>query len=241
MLKNLIVFFLTLPLNAVAADRILDIGAVSAIPPYIDSTTNSGIEVDIVNEALKLKGYRTKLHYLPSSRIYQRVSSGDVDAGMTAVDNGESNNLFFSDSHVTYQNVVITLASKNTQIEDVTDLAGLKVVSFQNATKYLGQAFKNSVETMKTYSEKTDQTVPVAMLFLGRADAIVIDINIFNAVKSEIDKINTDSPITIHEIFPKNNMSVVFKDKTVRDDFNTGLAELKTSGEYQNILDKYTN
>jgi len=219
----------------------LDIGAVFSIPPYIISEPISGMEVDIVNEALMLQGHTIKVSFLPSSRIYESVAEKKLDAGMTAVESEVNSNLFFSDSHITYQNVAIALKDRNYDITDISKLSNYSLVSFQNAARYLGNEYNKVVSSHKKYSEKTDQTVPVAMLFSGRVDTIVMDINIFNAMKNKVTMVNTDKEVQIFEIFPKNNMKVVFNDRDLRDKFNQGLADLRNSGRYDEIIKKYTS
>jgi len=51
--------------------------------------------------------------------------------------------------------------------------------------------------------------------------------------------VDTTQPIDMWYIFPKVPFRVGFVDKKVRDDFNDGLKQLRESGRYDEIINKY--
>ncbi|WP_199244036.1 hypothetical protein [Bacterioplanes sanyensis] len=45
--------------------------------------------------------------------------------------------------------------------------------------------------------------------------------------------------MTLFEVFPPTDYKVAFRNVGHRDDFNAGLAAIKSSGRYQEIMDSY--
>jgi polar amino acid transport system substrate-binding protein len=91
----------------------------------------------------------------------------------------------------------------------------------------------------------SDHFTPAKLLLLGRYDEMLGDRYIFRYF---LEKIKRSNSISITEVkehnFTTNNAEdyrPVFRDKTVRDDFNMGLSKLKESGEFNRIYDKYIN
>ena len=75
------------------------------------------------------------------------------------------------------------------------------------------------------YGEIADQSNQVKLLFLGRADAIVMDINIFKYFRRNIKDSDVGADVVISQIFPPTAYKVAFVDKDVRDRFNAGLED----------------
>ncbi|MBU2709656.1 substrate-binding periplasmic protein [Zooshikella harenae] len=233
-INSLIAFARPLP----AETLIMAVGL--AIPPYIIKEGDKGMELDIVREILEKEGYTIHLVYLPLVRVVKHIADGTVDAAMTLNQKAGLNNVFLSDSHITYQNAAISLAKHNYHIDSVDDLADKSIVAFQNATLYLGDAFAKMAVNNSRYSEKARQATQVTMLFDKRVDTVVMDINIFKYYRVVEKKyVDTSLPVTIHKIFPPSHYSVAFKSKTARDKFNRGLKALKRSGRYDEIIRQY--
>ncbi|MCC2605734.1 substrate-binding periplasmic protein [Planctobacterium marinum] len=237
-----ILFFVSISfLCASAFSKEINLAASLAIPPYISDGGASGMEVEIVKNALEKSGHNTNIELYPLKRVYDAVKAGKVDAAMTVVPSSEHSDLYFSNSHVAYQNVAVSLERNSFPIQGVDDLENYSIIAFQNATKYLGDDYSSVIKKAKSYSEKANQDVQIAMLFSGKTDVIVLDINIFRSLIKSESRVNTNQKYVIHELFPKVNMTVAFNDETIMNDFNNGLKIIRESGEYQSILNKYVN
>jgi len=85
----------------------------------------------------------------------------------------------------------------------------------------------------------------VALLFKRRVDLILLDRSIFYYWRNTINYVNTSAGVTFHDLPSISTMAVdsptqtVFKDETLRDDFNYGLRRLRNSGLYQQIINRY--
>lgn len=229
---------MVLVLTSIFADEL--VGAIGlALPPYVLPETNNGIELDIVRETLAMSGHTIKPEYVPFKRVKHTLSSGKADFAMTITEASGIENVFYSDSHIAYQNVVITLADKNIPVNSVDDLANISISAFQDANIYLGPEYKAMSEKNSEYSEIAEQDRQIALLFSGRVQALVMDINIFKYFRNNSNLVDTSAKVTIHEIFPKSNYKVAFKNEAIRDQFNADLKKMIDSGKIEELFNKY--
>jgi polar amino acid transport system substrate-binding protein len=212
-----------------------------ALPPYVISDSNQGMELDIFQEAMALNGHTTEIVYMPFARVPLSLQKGLVDAAMTVNEDTGLDNIYLSDIHITYQNVVLSLQEKNLSIKQISDLQPLTLMGFQNANLYLGDEFKKMSETNANYAELADQKNQIKMLFLNRVNAIVADINIYKYYKQAIQDIDTTREVKIHPIFPKSHYKVGFLSEDSKNAFNNSLTQLKESGRYDEIINFYLN
>ena len=211
----------------------------SSLAPYIIQSSNTGIEIDIIKEALAVNNHTLTLRYPPLKQVPVLYRKNVVDAALT-VTKEFGLDACFSDIVIQYQNFAISLTKSNFTIDNVTDLANKKVIAFQNATTYLGKEYKKAVE-LAQYTELAKQTLQVNRLFLERDDVVIADKNIFLYYKSQTTHIKTEEPLTFHPIFPPSPYRVAFRDPVICKDFNEGLAILKKSGRTKEIIARYLN
>ncbi len=219
----------------------LKIASSTAVPPYIIVDTDSGIELDIVREVLGLKGYTVSFEHLPFPRALEKMKAGEFDGALTISEIAklELGNVFYSDSHITFQNVAISLKSSRLKIDKISDLSDKSIGTFQYAREYIGPEFAKMADDNPAYRELPNSSQIVPMLFQKRVEAIVMEINIFKYQLKQIKFIDTSAPVVIHEIFPKNPFKVVFLNSKVKAAFNQGLKAIRANGRYEEILNRY--
>jgi len=212
------------------------------IPPFCFPATNSGIELEIIGEALAYKGHRLRPRYFPFARVPVSFRDRTVDAAMS--DLGQDLAPFgghYGEPAVFYDNVLIALRSRQLKINRPADLAGLSVVSFAGAVRRYPD-WLEPVRQAGRYTEINDQAVQVKTLMRGRYDLVLSDRNIFRYFALQLKKEGAELQPVDEIAFVKLNPQdyrPVFRDPQVRDDFNQGLRQLKESGRYQAIYDKY--
>ena len=210
-------------------------------PPYAFSETGTGLEVDIVREALAHRGHSLVPSFVPAARVERQFKQGLVDAaskdpGMTL----EGPDAHYADVSVEFYDVLIKLTSRDLKLETPQDLDGLKVMAFQNAWMFfpdwLGQVREDG-----RYSQTSDQSEQVRALASGLVDVVVADRNIFNyhARKWAHDSGKVVPPMTMSAFQPPLQVRPVFRDAAIRDDFNAGLAHLKETGRYDELVETY--
>lgn len=237
----LVLAMLVAALPVRAAEVVMAVGR--SLPPYVIVDEWRGLEYDVVREALAQEGHTIKPKFMAFARLLKEMETGLVDAAMTMrPDSGVK--ACYSDSHVSYRNVVITLAARDLSINRVADLAGKSVLAFQNATTYLGPEFKAMADANPHYREEARQMVQPTLLFLGRVDAVVSDRFIFGwfAADPEVRaKADTTQVVRVHPIFPPTDYHVAFRDPALCASFNRGLKKLRESGGYDRIVKRYSS
>ncbi|WP_417789914.1 substrate-binding periplasmic protein [Terasakiella pusilla] len=225
-----------LPLQA----KTLRVAVGSSIPPYVIESENRGIEFDILKEALASQGYHMYPVYVPLSRTLHLLEYAQVDGIMSTGRPDLAG--CYTDSHITYWNVAITLKKRNLDVKDISDLAGRRLVSFQNAKDYLGAEFRELADQNPKYHEMADQRAQLKQLFTGRADVVVADRYIFEWYRKDPSvalQVNVEQEVTYHKIFSPGNFKAVFRDDVVCEAFNHGLKLLKEKGRYDEIIQSY--
>lgn len=221
------------------AEPVIRLATGQSLMPYTSEASQNGLELDIVREALARAGYRLEVSFYPMARVAWALQHGQADAATPMAETAEVPGICYSDSHVRYQNVAVSLASRGFSLQSVADLADKKVIAFQYASKYLGSAFGNIADNNPRYQELAHQDRQVKALFAGDADVIVLDLNIYRYQLQQLQPTLRQHPVTIHSLFPPNDYKVGFRDTAVCAAFNQGLAALRADGSYQAILDRY--
>jgi polar amino acid transport system substrate-binding protein len=213
------------------------------IPPFCFPETNSGIEVEVMRDALAYRGYVLKPKYFPFMRVPVAFKAHEVDAAMSDLGTDlQADGAFYGDPAVFYDNVFISLASRKLVIRQPEDLRGLTIVAFVGAAKRYPE-WLGVPKAERRYFELNDQALQVLTLHKGRYDLVLSDRNIFKYFSDQVQR--TDGtildPVTEHSFVKLNPMDYrpVFRDAKVRDDFNAGLAAIKKSGHFKAIYQKY--
>lgn len=218
-----------------------------SIPPWVIQKTNSGIELDILKAVLEGEGYCVVPKYLSFALAYQLFDRGEID-GVINARAGVAKGGYLSQPVVTFQNVAVSLKSKNFPEQINMDfLNGRSVVAFQKAKALLGPEFQAMADANPRYREVAKQSLQLNLLFVREADFIVMDRSIFGYywVQALEDKSMAKfksrfkRPVDMHVLFPPSDYSFIFSEEKVRDDFDRGLQGMRDSGEYDRIFERY--
>ncbi|MCL2920188.1 substrate-binding periplasmic protein [Shewanella litorisediminis] len=246
-MKNKSTFFKTLFLASLGASsqvsaETVNVGVSFAIPPYVIQQENSGLELDILRQALARRGHYAVIHYMPLSRTFREIKEGKLD-GIINTKEHMLDGVFYSDEVIRFHNCVISLASRNLEINSIHDLKGMSVVAFQQAGRILGEEFGMTVAKSPSYSEIAAQRHQIHLLFKGRTDVIVMEKNIFAYYrKKELEAGFLEAGLDVREacIFEPTAYRFAFRSVRIRDDFNAGLNSMREDGTLKAILQKYS-
>ena len=214
------------------------------LPPYIMADSDAGIEVEVVREALAYRGHVLRAHYLPMARIPPTFIAGQVDAIMMDVgQNMTTHGGYYATPPVLYDNVLYTLKRRGLAIRKPSDLIGHTIMSFVGAARRYPEWF-GALSHSSAYVERNNQAAHPMLLALGRYDIVLSDRTIFQYYRLQSKKANPGfvmPEFDVHAFTYANpaDYRPVFRDATIRDDFNAGLAYLRKSGRYRVIRDKY--
>ena len=197
----------------------------------------TGIDMDLIRDIAANQGFTVEIKSLGFDAALQALQSNQVDgviAGMSITD--ERKLVFdFSDPYFD-SGVQMAVADTNTEITGYADLAGETVVAKRGSE---GETFANSIKDEYGFTVKA----------LADSATMYDDVKAGNSVA-----VFDDYPVLAYGINQNNGLkSVTEKEQgssygfavnkgqnpELLAAFNTGLAELKSNGDYQSILDKY--
>jgi polar amino acid transport system substrate-binding protein len=208
-------------------------------PPFIIEENGQGLQLDIVRAALATNNISVEFIHGPFGRTITTFKRINADGVVTVLPDYQYPGLYISQPFITYQNVAISLAENQFDIEDTNGLSGKNIIAFQNAKKYLGSEFNKAINYSMNYREIADQMQQIDMLFLRRTEVIILDINIFKYFLKNHTCGRFSQAFKVHFIFGERPYSAAFKSEKNRDLFDQGIKTIKAQGLYQRIMDKY--
>lgn len=221
------------------AAQVVHVGMGLPKPPYIMESGSAGLDYDIAKQALAAAGYKLVVQSLPQARALVMLRAGQLD-GMLSITEGIGGQDYFTDPYIVYQNVAITLSSRNLELRQIEDLAQYSVAAFQNAGMVLGERYGKVAASHPRYKEFPTQITQDKLLYMGRVDVVVGDHLIFRHYISKLEPhIDVTQAVTYHRIFPESPRQAVFRDARVRDGFNAGLKMIRANGTYDAIAKQY--
>lgn len=212
-----------------------------SVPPYVDSETQSGIELQIIHEALAEEGYGVLLKFLAGNGSANNFNAKQVDAMLvnryTPISEGAVPTGFPSENVIHYHNFAFSLKASNYKVQDIDALGNFRVVGFYNASKVLGPEYAAAVYRAPLYKEVAEQTDQVIALYRGMVDVAIADLRIFTHFQDKLRHTSGEfHEVIMHDIFLPSPRHILFIHKQDRDSFDRGLKKLKASGRYQAIL-----
>jgi polar amino acid transport system substrate-binding protein len=215
-------------------------------PPFVIANEDKGMQLEIIEAAFAKSDKVVRFTYIPLSRHLDVFHSREFDGIITLAEHEKEWGICLSKPYIIYQNVVVTLADSAFKINDIEDLANLRVAAFQNATKFIDGNFSATFKNSPSYTEIADQKSQIGLLFSGRVDAVVMDINIFKHLLANERQKDSSSKIfdkkaDIHFLFSPRIYKAGFKSKQLCQQFDQGINTIIADGSYQKIIDSYLN
>ncbi len=204
-------------------------------PPYEfhDGGEIVGIDVEIAAAIAKELGMDFEVEDIAFDSIIPEVQSGKADfgaAGMTVTEDRKQS-VDFSDTYATATQVII-VKEDNTEIGTPDDLVG-KTIGVQLGTT--GDIYASDIEdaTIEQYNKGFEA---VQALSQNKIDAVIIDGEPAKVFVSENEGLKI-----LDEAFTTEEYAICVKkgNTELLEGINTAIANLKESGELQEIVDKY--
>ncbi len=202
---------------------------------YREGTEIVGLDIDISKAIAEKLGKELKIEDMEFNTLVAQLSMGSIDfvaAGMT-VDKEKEKQVDFSDTYFKTKQVII-VREENTDIQTAEDLVG-KSVGVQLATT--GHTHVSAEEGIDCIPFDKG-ALAVMDLANGKIDAVVIDAEpAKRMVEAQSNLKIIDAPFVEEEYA----IAVKKGDEELLKAINETLAELKASGEYDEMYAKYFN
>ncbi|MBL4838632.1 MAG: hypothetical protein JKY34_13745 [Kordiimonadaceae bacterium] len=239
LLSGFLLCFILISVKGLYAEEPLPLATRSSIPPYVYGPASSGMEIDLLNAIFKEMKLRVKYVQLPRVRMVQSFNRGEMKGILTQAPSVSGVGCA-ADWYIEHRNVGFSLQENNIQLHRLHDLKSLSVISFDGATLYLGPAFKAAVSNNSRYTESRNQQSHIDLLYKKRFDVVVGDEWILRLAQRRIfDQTGGKQALTVHNIMKPALYSARFHEKSLCERFNTALAHLRSSGDYDAILEGY--
>ncbi|WP_419181611.1 amino acid ABC transporter substrate-binding protein/permease [Niallia circulans] len=246
---KLILFFVVLlttlsmlsPLtNVKAAEKTYQIATDITFAPFEFQDTSGefvGIDMDLVAAIAKDQGFKYEIKPLGFNAAVQALESKQVDAVIAGMSITAERKIKFNFSDPYFDSgIIMAVSESNDDVSSYNDLKGKKV-AVKTGTE--GASFAESIKDKYGFSIVTfdDSANMYEDVKTGNSVAVFDDYPVLaygikqgNGLKSVTDK---EAGASYGFAVSKGENSELL------EMFNTGLANLKASGEYQKIMDKY--
>ncbi|MGO1247971.1 MAG: transporter substrate-binding domain-containing protein [Oceanisphaera sp.] len=223
-----------------AENKVYNVGVDNTYPPF-EFTQNGklvGIDVDLITAIAKDQGFEINIEQMDFSGIIPAMQAGMLDIGMggMSITDKRKETVDFSDPYFA-AGVSLVVAENNMNIASLVDLPDKKVV-VKNGT--VGASFANNNTDEYGYSiiQVSDSASMFQEVTNGTADALMEDYPVISyAIATGGLKLKT-----VGERLTGDDYGIsVLKGKNdeLLQMINDGLANLKESGEYDEIMNTY--
>ena len=194
-----------------------------------------GIEKEIIETIFTRQGYTTRFYIYSYSRLLKEFHQHKLDFASPFT--GPQRNSFKTDTYLPFKDIAITLKRHHVKLETIGDLNGKRIIAYQHASSILGKEFSQLINISRaSYREIAHRRNQLKMLIKNRTDVVIGEQRILHNLGEEL---LFNQLISQHYIFPACHYGGGAWRKALAHEFNAGLALLKQSGEYQEILNKY--
>lgn len=216
----------------------LVMGTNAAFPPYEFVDDNGkivGIDAEVAQALADKLGMELEIKDMEFNSLIPAVQSGSIDvalAGMTVTEERKEK-VNFSDSYA--KGVQVIIVKEGSDIKEVEDLDG-KMIGVQTGTT--GDNYCTGDYGQDHVKQFDNGALAVAALQNGQVDCVVID----NEPAKQFVAVN-DGLVILEATYADEDYAIaISKDNTeLLNKINSAMADLKASGEFQKIVDKYIN
>ena len=226
------------------AERVMTVVFPTAVPPWVVAEEKSGYLVEAFDAVAKDMGVKVKPLFWPLQRARGALKDPGVDA-LAWGDAGFANAPNRTEKLAVMLPVVVVAKSQSSKFTNMGSIKTAQVVGFQGTSSIWSQ-FGELAKTNRNYRELPDQNAQVVMLLTNRAQALVIEAQIFHwwANKNKAKDQNKGYQLTnlgnfMGEKQIADDLAVVFKNDNDVKLFNKSLAKMRKNGTINRLLKKY--
>ncbi|MDY0393446.1 transporter substrate-binding domain-containing protein [Virgibacillus halophilus] len=220
--------------------EVYKVGVDTTYPPFEfqEDGKYKGIDIDLIQAIAKDQGFKVKIEAMDFGGIIPSMQAGELDIGMggMSITDERKETVDFSDPYFE-AGLSLVVAKGNGKIASLKDLKG-KMVAIKNGTTGAKFAEDHKDEYGYDTIQVSDSTSMFQEVSNGSADALIED---YPVISYAIATSNLDLQVVGDRLNGDNYGMSVMKGKQdeLLKKLNDGLASLKESGKYDEILDKY--
>ncbi|MBS4750549.1 ABC transporter substrate-binding protein/permease [Carnobacteriaceae bacterium zg-ZUI78] len=235
-----LVYFITS--NNTFATEVYTIATDTTYAPFewVDTSGEMvGLDMDLLKAIARNQGFEVRIKALGFNAALQALESNQVDGVIAGMSITEARKAKFNMSDIYFEDDGIVVATKkDSTIQSLDDLKG-KHIAIKIGTAGATYAQELAEKYGFTTTTFEDSGAMVEAVLSGNSDALFDDsISIEYTISSAnvpLKTIKTESPKSIYGFASTKDD----KGKSLVEKFNAGLKQLKESGEYATIVNKY--
>ena len=206
--------------------------------PYFIAKGQTGIFTDILTAVFKqLPQYQPNFLFERSNnRLILEFKQGNIDAVSNLFDENPLD-VCRSEPVFRFKDMAISLNENDFHINQAKDLQGKSIITFQGAKEFFTHNIKQYFNE-DHYREVGKPAWQVRVLLDKGAQVSIGDVFIFLHSAQLIQGVSFEQ-FRFHNILPITYSRMGFRDKILCGAFNTALAKVKASGEYDAIYNEY--
>ena len=172
---------------------------------------------------------------LSNARLLKELKTGKVDGSANIFSIKEFSGCL-TDPTFRYSDVAISKKHNNFRINQISDLSGKSLVTYQRALNLLGDEFYKVATQAEHYREIAQPEEQAILLAKNFADVSIGDKYIFlhSIARNRQTKVDVND-FEFHGIFPLVYSSMGFVQQQHCDEFNWALKKFKQSGQYEQV------
>lgn len=226
--------------STAGAEKVYNVGVDNTYPPFEFTKEGQlvGIDIDLINAIAKDQGFNINIEQMDFSGIIPAMQAGMLDIGMggMSITDKRKETVDFSDPYFA-AGVSLVVADDNQDITGLSELSNKKVV-VKNGTVGASFADKNTEQYGYSIIQVSDSASMFQEVTNGTADALMED---YPVISYAIATGGLDLKTVGDRLTGDDYGISVLKDKNdeLLNMINDGLANLKESGEYDEIMNTY--
>ncbi|WP_162012177.1 ABC transporter substrate-binding protein/permease [Streptococcus sp. S784/96/1] len=201
-----------------------------------DSGKYVGIDMELIKAIAKVQNFNIKISNPGFDAALNAVQAGQADAVIAGMSITEERQKIFDFSDPYYTSNILLAVKKGTNVTDYSDLAG-KTVAAKNGTASYSFLEKNEKQYGYTLKAFDEASTMYDSLNSGSIDALMDDEAVLKYAIQQGRQFET--PIAGEKSGEYGFAVKAGTNPELITMFNNGLAALKESGEYDNIVNKY--
>jgi polar amino acid transport system substrate-binding protein len=219
----------------VKASEVIRIGLHLSAPWsfYNQAGELDGIEYQLVSRIFNRAGYQVEYELHSYSRLLKQFGDHKLDCASPVAVPVEGAS--YTKAYLPFQDVAISLRDAKLAIETLDDLAGKRIVAYQQAEHVLGADF-SAVVAKANYIELAERELQLELLFSDRVDVVVGEQRVLHYLA---EKVAPQLTLTTHNLFTEKSYPAACWQTSLVDVFNQGLLQLDQNGELAQLLRQY--
>lgn len=200
-------------------------------PPYIAVKQQSGFELELLKTVSQQLGRCAKFLHVPNGRLLELYQQGQGD--LVSLQRSVPDGLYATAPYIRYENVLIIRKDALRTIRRLTDLAGLRLMAFQNASQFLSDDYRRMLPLLASYLEVVEQHQLPSMLLKNRVDALVMDRNIFDYYYRQTAP--NDSSLQQLHWFGVNSYHLLGRNQALVQQFSQALVQFQQTAAFHQL------